>query len=168
MQALYSSSPSIIDLHWGPSISAVQPRHLQVADERYSIGTPSDIRGGSLSERVNRHLPAAAKRARFGIVNVHVRGIEASDKARPLQLVLTLRHRFRLQAISNRLDGVHSMPAAADSYLATNLVGELGSPTHSARWTLWRVEKPLLVGKNGENNGVRAESTAPGVSTNIQ
>ena len=34
IQALYSSSPSIIDLRWGPSISAVQPRHLQVADDR--------------------------------------------------------------------------------------------------------------------------------------
>ena len=68
-----------------------------------------------MSYRVNRHLPATAERTRFGVVDVHIGSVPAPDKGRPLQLVLTLRHRTHPQTkhrLRNRNDG-YSIPAAA-------------------------------------------------------
>lgn len=49
-----------------------------------------DIRGGSLSEGVDSHLPATAERTGLGIIDIHVGGVPAPDEVRPLQPVSTL------------------------------------------------------------------------------
>lgn len=53
--------------------------------DRYAL----DIRGGSLPVGIDSHLPAAAKRTRLGIIDIHVGGIAAPDKGRPFQPVFT-------------------------------------------------------------------------------